>query len=65
MASRLIYYIQEPEDSLELMLGGRSWNEDDKMIEGMVRNTVKIGEENNSKRAQKIKSKGLMLTPPM
>jgi hypothetical protein len=65
MESRLIYSIQVPGNSLELMMGGRSSYEDDKMIEDTVRNLLKIGEENDSKCAQKVKSEGLMLTPLM
>jgi hypothetical protein len=47
------------------MLGGRSSSKENKMITGRVSNLVKIGEENDSKCSQKVKSEGLMLTASM
>jgi hypothetical protein len=47
--------IEIPEDSIELMLGGRSSSKDDKMIVFMVRSLEEVREETCLKYAQKIK----------
>jgi hypothetical protein len=54
-------YLQIPEDSLELMLGGRSSSDDESIIAGMVSTLVRFREEIGLKDVQKVKI-GAVLT---